>query len=204
MKMGLDMDERRYEEISGMDKLVAILDEYLSDYNASSPATMNIVFFRDAVEHIVRMCRILRQPRGNALLIGVGGSGKSSMAKFAAHIGDFQCFSIVPGRSYGLTEFREDMKSLYTQVRADSASVCVQLTSSSVTFCSPNFLQCMILQIQRCVHCRPDSRGSILCFCSVTIRLSASLSLKTSITCSTLGMCLGCLLRTRKTVLQLT
>ena len=114
--MGLDMDERRYEEIPGMEKLVQVLEEYLADYNATSSSSMNVVFFRDAVEHIVRMCRILRQPRGNALLIGVGGCGKSSMAKFAAHIGGFKCFSIEPGRNYGLTEFREDIKTLYTKV----------------------------------------------------------------------------------------
>jgi P-loop containing dynein motor region D4 len=101
-----------------MEKLIRVLEEYLADYNATTSSSMNVVFFRDAVEHIVRMCRILRQPRGNALLIGAGGCGKSSMAKFSAHIGGFKCFSIAPGRNYGLTEFREDLKSLYIKVRA--------------------------------------------------------------------------------------
>lgn len=92
------------------------MTDYLEDYNNTHPSTLNLVFFKDALEHITRISRILRQPRGNALLVGVGGSGKSTLTRFAAHMGGFQCFSIELARNYGIVEFREDLKSLYMQV----------------------------------------------------------------------------------------
>ena len=59
-----------------MHKLISTLEDYLDEYNLASTTTLNLVFFVDAVEHITRINRILRQPRGNAMLVGVGGSGE--------------------------------------------------------------------------------------------------------------------------------
>jgi len=60
---------------------------------------MNLVFFNDAILHLLRTCRILRQPRGNGLFIGVGGSGKQSLVRLASHIYKYICKQIEISKS---------------------------------------------------------------------------------------------------------
>lgn len=47
------------------------MENYLDDYNVSSKAPMDLVLFRFAIEHISRICRVLRQPNGHTLLVGM-------------------------------------------------------------------------------------------------------------------------------------
>lgn len=65
----------------------------LEAFNEQFPAKkMNLVIFDDALFHLLRLTRIINSPSGNALLVGVGGSGKQSLTKLAAFIGKHQQF----------------------------------------------------------------------------------------------------------------
>ena len=48
------------------------MDYFLKDYNQNSGSSMALVLFLNAMEHVSRS-RIISQPYGNALLMGVGG-----------------------------------------------------------------------------------------------------------------------------------
>jgi hypothetical protein len=49
------------------------------------------------------------------MLVGVGGSGRKSLARLAAYVAELKVFSIEITKTYRLTEFREDLKGLYRQ-----------------------------------------------------------------------------------------
>ena len=52
-------------------QMTRIIEEYLDDYNQISTAQMKLVLFLDAVKHVNRISRIIRQPLGNALLLSL-------------------------------------------------------------------------------------------------------------------------------------
>jgi dynein heavy chain len=68
----------------------------LEEYNNVSNAPMNLVLFLDAIEHTSRICRVIRLPLGNALLLGFGGSGRQSLTKLATFVEEFEIFQVQP------------------------------------------------------------------------------------------------------------
>ncbi|XP_058822007.1 dynein axonemal heavy chain 6 [Topomyia yanbarensis] len=113
MIFGQASDDRVYEEIKDTKKLKSILADYLEDYNSLGSKEMNLVFFMDAIEHIVRLARLLRSERGNGLLVGVSGMGKQSLSRLAAHINGHQCHQIALRRGYDHACFHEDLRKIY-------------------------------------------------------------------------------------------
>jgi len=47
---------------------------------------MDLVLFDFAINHILRITRVLKISKGNILLIGLGGSGRASLSILSAYL----------------------------------------------------------------------------------------------------------------------
>lgn len=100
------------------------MEQQLNDFNSSpGHAKVNLVLFMETIEHVTRIARVISQPRGNMLLIGLGGSGRQSIVKLAAYICEQTTFQIELTKKYKVQEFREDLKTLYTMVGVQNKTI---------------------------------------------------------------------------------
>uniref|UniRef100_A0A8C9T0G9 Dynein axonemal heavy chain 1 n=1 Tax=Scleropages formosus TaxID=113540 RepID=A0A8C9T0G9_SCLFO len=130
---------RVYQLIEDKSTLARVMEEYMDDYNQISTTKMKLVLFMDAIEHVCRISRILRQPLGNALLLGVGGSGRQSLTKLATHMSEYECFQIELTKNYGHNEWREDIKSIMLKAGLQNVQITFLFVDTQIK--SESFLE---------------------------------------------------------------
>jgi len=108
---GVD-DTKKYQPVSDMDKFTLICQNHLDDYNSSNPHPLDLCLFSEAIQHLSRICRIIREPGRNGLLLGVGGSGRQSLTKLASYICGVHIFQPEVSRAYSRFEWKNDLKQL--------------------------------------------------------------------------------------------
>ncbi|XP_029289697.1 LOW QUALITY PROTEIN: dynein heavy chain 6, axonemal [Cottoperca gobio] len=132
IKVGAEKEERLYEDLTDMDKIQTVLQDYLDDYNMTFSKETKLVFFQDAVEHVSRISRMIRQERGNALLVGVGGTGKQSLTRLASHMCGYRCFEIELSRGYNYDSFHEDLRRLYKMAGVEGKDMVFLFTDTQI------------------------------------------------------------------------
>jgi dynein heavy chain len=125
------MGEAKYGQIGEWAALRKLLDEAQMNYEETNPA-MGLVLFEDAMSHICRINRILESPRGNALLVGVGGSGKQSLSRLAAFISNMEVFQITLRKGYSVNDLKVDLASLYIKTGQKKQLIMFLLTDTQI------------------------------------------------------------------------
>jgi dynein heavy chain, axonemal len=91
-----------------------------------------LFFIRYVLEHLSRISRVLRIPSGNALLVGVGGSGRQSLTRLASFMSGLEVFQPEISKNYGKTEWREDLKKLLKAAGAQNKKMVFLITDSQI------------------------------------------------------------------------
>ncbi|XP_041655296.1 dynein heavy chain 12, axonemal [Cheilinus undulatus] len=132
MNPDLEDDERLYAEVPSMDSFSNVVQLCLEEYNQMHKNHMNLVIFRYVLEHLSRISRVLKQPGGNTLLVGVGGSGRQSITRLATSMAHMTLFQPEISKSYGMTEWRDDLKMLLKNAGVKGQKTVFLLTDAQI------------------------------------------------------------------------
>jgi dynein heavy chain len=95
---------------------------------------MNLVFFVDAIKHICRVSRVLKQARGNCLLVGISGSGRQSLSRLATVILDFTLKTIVITKNFKMEDFNTTVIELMRTTGAEQIQTTFLVNESDIKF----------------------------------------------------------------------
>jgi dynein heavy chain, axonemal len=108
-----------YGEIEGdfnavREKVSVIIEEYNTEFPSKE---INLVLFDDFLDHLVKLIRVLKFPRGHSMMVGFGGSGKQSLTKLASIILSLNVTGIKLKRNYKESNFLEDISNIYEELK---------------------------------------------------------------------------------------
>ncbi|CAK4109520.1 unnamed protein product [Aphanomyces euteiches] len=120
-----------YLPIVSMKHLNKVLTDQLDDYNQKY-SMMNLELFDNAMEHVTRICRIIGNPGGNAMLIGVGGSGKQSLSRLASHIAGFDVRQLSVTSNFKIEDLKENLAEMFKASGVTGLPIVFLITDSQI------------------------------------------------------------------------
>ncbi|CCI46649.1 unnamed protein product [Albugo candida] len=124
--------EKSYVNLNDRQMLQRAMEASLEEYNETRSTRMDLVLFQNAIEHIVRISRVIHQPYGHALVVGMGGSGRRSLTILAAFMAKYHLIQLEIARSYGLTEWKTDLKRVLQLAGVQNLPTVFLLSDSQI------------------------------------------------------------------------
>ncbi|XP_044772138.1 dynein axonemal heavy chain 14 [Neomonachus schauinslandi] len=119
-----------YRNTNDYNRLANVLNEFQKKLSSTSLEIFHsMVFFKEAIEHIARAARVLRQPGGHMLLIGTDGCGKKTCAALACYLTECQLYRVPTSHNYAYIEFKEDFKRGFIQAGLEGNSTALIVAS---------------------------------------------------------------------------
>ena len=135
----IGVQARPYCEIIDKDKLRDAANSLLEYYNLNSEEKLELVLFNYAIEHLLRIRRVLALPNCHLLMVGISGSGQTSLAKLASKLSDYNYVQIDEQRISSVKDFRHKLKSVIKHVGCKAEPTAFVLTEKSIY--SEDFLE---------------------------------------------------------------
>lgn len=125
-----------YMPVTSYEVLRKNFDDALNSYNNSNNNNENggskkLFFFQNAINHLCRICRILKFPSGgNILLVGIGG--KKTLSRLASFMCNFKVHEIKNQNDYNMNEFHKDLKNLFIKTGIDNQEYVLLIHESEI------------------------------------------------------------------------
>jgi len=122
-----------YEPVAGLPECRERVAMFCGRFNEIFKLNaVDMVLFDDALYHFMRVCRIMRTPRGSALLVGVGGSGKQTLTRLGSYVAGATFFQSTITKSYNAQNLMDDFKPLYMQAGVKGKGVAFIFTDKEI------------------------------------------------------------------------
>ncbi|XP_065449670.1 cytoplasmic dynein 1 heavy chain 1-like isoform X1 [Chrysemys picta bellii] len=91
-----------------------------------------LVLFNEVLDHVLRIDRIFRQPQGHLLLIGVSGTGKTTLSRFVAWMNGLSVYQIKVHRKYTGEDFDKDLRTVFRRSGCKNEKIAFIMDESNV------------------------------------------------------------------------
>ncbi|XP_063093605.1 dynein axonemal heavy chain 14 [Cavia porcellus] len=119
-----------YQITNDYNKLAAVLNEFQMKLGSKSLEISHpMVFFKEAIEHITRATRVLRQSRGHMLLIGIDGCGKETCAALACYLSEHKLYRAPVSHNHAYVEFKEIFKKVFIQAGLEKNPIVLMVAN---------------------------------------------------------------------------